>query len=134
MRRPPIAERIDALRAALLTEPDPSRAAHHLMSLVADPAFVRDVDPIEHAPLAERLWALLARVDRRAGDPPAGAPIPMERYAPAGVLLGWVPLGLRPAGFVYFEDEQVGLLVSPGTAEGRHLRFSLAAAPVRQTG
>ncbi|MCB9527535.1 MAG: hypothetical protein R3F65_12245 [bacterium] len=133
-RRPPIAERIHALRAALLTEPDPSRAAHHLMSLVADPALARDADRVEHPPLADHLWTLLAGADQRADVPPPGAPIAMERYAPAGVLLGFVPVGLRPAGFVYFEDDAVGLLVAPGRADGRHLRFSLAAAPARQTG
>lgn len=133
MRRPPIAERFHALRAALLTEPDPSRAAHHLMSLVADPALARDADRVEHAPLADHLWALLSTTERRPDAPPPGAPITMERYAPAGVLLGFVPVGLRPAGFVYFEDDAVGLLVAPGLAGGRHLRFSLAAA-ARQTG
>lgn len=129
MRRPPITERIDALRAALLSDDDPSRAAHHLMSLVADPALARDADPTEHPTLAARLWALLARAERRADDPPPGTPIPMERYAPAGVLLGFVPAGLRPAGFVYFEADHVGLLVAPGPLGARHLRFALPAAP-----
>lgn len=135
MRRPSIDTRLDALRASLLREPDPTHAARRLMSIVADPAFRRDADSVDNPRLAARLWTLLGRIGRLAPGQPHDAPIPMERYAPAGVVLGFVPIGLRPAPFVYFEADHRGLLVAPGRGAASHHRFTLAAeAPGREPG
>lgn len=123
--------RLDALRRALAEEPDPTRAARRLMAIIADPALRRHGDRAEHARLGQRLWTLLGRIGRRPAD--GEGPIPMERYAPGGILHGFVPLGLREAPFVYFERERLGLLVAPGRGGASHHRFTLPAeaAPLR---
>lgn len=128
MRRPPIESRIDELRAALSGRPDPSWAARRLMALVADPGFRRDADPIDHRPLARRLWALLGRIGGLSPSVPLDTPVPMERHGPTGTVLGFVPAGLHQAPFVYFEVERIGLLVATGGAVAGHHRFTLPAA------
>ncbi len=127
MRRPPIESRIAELRSTLLGRPDPTWAARRLMSLVADPAFRRDADPIEHRPLARRLWALLGRIGALPPGQALDAPIAMERHGPSGTVIGFVPAGLHQAPFVYFEGERAGLLVAPGVRDAAHHRFTLPA-------
>lgn len=128
MRRAPIESRIAQLRSTLLGRPDPTCAARRLMSLVADPAFRRDADPIEHPRLTRRLWRLLARIGALAPGHPLDTPIAMEHHAASGTVLGFVPAGLRQAPFVYFEAERAGLLVAPGVGAATHHRFTLPAA------
>lgn len=124
MRRPSIASRVAELRSMLLGRPDPTWAARRLMSLVADPGFRRDADPIEHRRLAKRLWDMLARIGALPPGAQTDAPIAMERHGPTGTLVGFVPAGRHSAPFIYFESERTGLLVAPGSG---HHRFTLPA-------
>jgi len=128
MRRPPISDRIDELRTTLVTRPDPTWAARRLMSLVADPTFRREADPIEHPQLARRLWSLLGRIGELPLRHALDAPVAMERHGPTGTILGFVPAGLHQAPFVFFESERAGLLVAPGARARGHHRFTLPAA------
>lgn len=125
MRRPPISSRVAELRSMLLSRPDPTWAARRLMSLVADSDFRREADPIDHRPLARRLWALLGRIGGLPPGSPVDAPVAMEHHAPTGTIIGFVPAGLHQAPFIYFEGERTGLLVAPGSG---HHRFTLPAA------
>ena len=127
MRRPSIESRIAELRSTLFGRPDPTWAARRLMSLVADPGFRRDADPVEHRRLARRLWALLRRIGALSAGQPVDAPVAMERHGPTGTIIGFVPAGLHQAPFVYFEADRAGLLVSPAARGAGHHRFTLPA-------
>lgn len=128
MRRPPIHSRIEEVRQTLTGRPDPAWAARRLMSLVADPCFRREADPVEHRALARRLWALLRRIGGLPSSQPHDTPVAMERHGPTGTILGFMPTGLRQAPFVYFEAERTGLLIATGGRAAGHHRFTLPAS------
>lgn len=127
MPRVPIIQRVEVLRRTLESEADPRQAAMRFMAVVAAPAFQRDADHYDDPRLARRVWQLIERVWPAPLPADHRPPLPMERYAPAGLVHGFVPVGLRPVVFFFFESLGHGMVILPGMGGTRHYRFAWAA-------
>lgn len=126
MPRVPIVQRVEVLRRTLQTEADPRQAAMRFMALVAAPAFERDADPYTDPRLARRVWQLIERVWPTPIPADRRAPLPMERFGPGGLVHGFVPVGLRPVVFFFFESLGHGMVIVPGAEGTRYFRFALS--------